>query len=163
VTYEWFIVAGRAYAVTELTQLRTVRGGRDPFASRAMVTAGILMTGTAVLVTVAKDTAPLGPRTYLAIGAAAALLFLLATVGYRMRPRSFELWAEYRGRTVRLFCTASERQYGQATRALLRAREMQQLGPARDPWAHLDPVALSAALGISRAGELRRVRPRPWR
>jgi hypothetical protein len=132
-------VADRRYPVAELRHLRTVRGPRDSFATRTMVTAGALLVGTVVLLGVARDTGPLGPSTYLAIAGSAALLFLLAMLGYRMRPSPFELWAEYRGMTVRLFYSDSEREYGQVTRALVRAREMQRLGPASDPWPRLDP------------------------
>lgn len=44
------------------------------------------------------------------------------------RRRLFELWAEFRGRPVRLYRCRSERVFGQVCRALLRAREYAELG-----------------------------------
>jgi hypothetical protein len=41
----------------------------------------------------------------------------------RLRHRLFELWAQFDGRTVRLFSCHNEREFGQVCRALVRARE----------------------------------------
>jgi hypothetical protein len=41
----------------------------------------------------------------------------------RLRNRLFELWAQFDGRTVRLFYCHNEREFGQVCRALVRARE----------------------------------------
>jgi hypothetical protein len=79
-----------------------------------------------------------GPRDPLTIRAVITTGVVLAAIG-RLRPRPFELWAEYRGMTVQLFYSDSEREYGQVCRALVRAREMARLGPAGDPWPSLDP------------------------
>jgi hypothetical protein len=48
---------------------------------------------------------------------------LAASIGYRLHPRAYELWCEFRGMTILLLRSNSERHYGQITRALLRARE----------------------------------------
>ena len=57
----------------------------------------------------------------------------MATIGHRLRPRAFELWGEFRGMTVLLFSSDEERQYGQVTRALLRAQEAYRLGGLAEP------------------------------
>jgi len=124
VTGRWFIVGSRRYDVTELSHLRTVRGRHDPLTTRAVVTTGVVLAAVGAVM----------------IGSTALLVpLVLAWLGYRLRPRPFELWADYRGTTIQLFSSDSEREYGQVCRALVRAREIARLGGTRDPWASIDP------------------------
>ncbi len=44
--------------------------------------------------------------------------------------------------SVRLFVSDSERQYGQVSRALLRAQEMAKLGGVRAPVSSINPYAM---------------------
>ena len=57
----------------------------------------------------------------------------LVSFGHRMRPRAYELWGDYRGMTVLLFSSDEEREYGQVTRALLRAQEVDRMGGVGSP------------------------------
>jgi hypothetical protein len=133
------VADGYHYPVLELTNLRTARGERHPYTIRAMAVTTVGFLGLAVAMGLAAEPAELPGGTYLAMTTAFLAPFLLAIVGERVRPRSWELWADYYGITVRLFQTDSEHQYGQVTRALLRAQEIGRLGAAAElrdlePW-----------------------------
>jgi hypothetical protein len=139
VTDEWFVVGGYRYPVAELTNLRTGRGSRHPLTIRAMVVAVVVLLGLAAVIGLTADPTHLPGGAYLAIAAALFAPFVLAVTGDRLRPRAYELWADYYGITVRLFMSDSEQQYGQVTRALLRAQEIARLGGAAElrdlePW-----------------------------
>lgn len=85
----------------------------------------------------------LSGTTYLLVTLLAFVPFLAAATARRLRPRGYELWGEFHGLTVQLFPTDDERQYGQVTRALLRAQEAARLdrklanpsGPPPVPWS----------------------------
>lgn len=139
VTQEWFAVGGYYYPVRELGNLRTARGPRHPYTTRAVLVTAVSFLGLAAALGLAGDPANMHGGTYLAMAAAFVAPFSLAAVGERLWPRAWELWADYYGITVRLFLTDSEHQYGQVTRALLRAQEIARLGAAADlrdlePW-----------------------------
>lgn len=139
VTEEWFVASGYHYPVTELSNLRIARGRRHPYTVRAMVVTTVVFLGLAAAMGLAEEPTNMGGGTYLAMATAFVAPFLLAVVGERIWPRSYELWADYFGITVRLFVTDSEQQYGQVTRALLRAQEIARLGAAAElrdlePW-----------------------------
>ena len=139
VTEEWFVVGGFHYPVLELTQLRTARGPRHPYTARAMVVTTVGFLGLAAVMGLAGPPAHVSGGTYLAMAAAFVAPFLLAAIGERLWPRAWELWGDYYGITVRLLVTNSEHQYGQVTRALLRAQEIARLGAAAElrdlePW-----------------------------
>jgi uncharacterized protein DUF6232 len=139
VTDEWFVVAGYRYSVMELSNLRTGRGPRHPLTVRAMVVAVVVLLGLAAVLGLTADPTNLPPGTYVAIAAALIAPFVLAAFGERLRPRPYELWADYYGITVRIFFSDSEQQYGQVTRALIRAKEIARLGGAAElrelePW-----------------------------
>jgi Family of unknown function (DUF6232) len=135
----WFIVGSRRYDVTELSHLRTVRGRHDPLTIRAVITTGVVLAAICAVMVASSASRPMKLSAVPALGAALLVPVVLAWVGHRLRPRSYELWAEYRGVTTQLFYSDSEREYGQVCRALVRAREMARLGPAGDPWPNLDP------------------------
>lgn len=123
VTRDSFVVAGRRFPVQQLSRLRTARGPRDVFTVRVAVGVGIVAAGlVAVAVAAVRD-----GHMPLAVGAAmtAALSLVLVMISGRvLRPRAFELWAEFHGLTMLVFTSDSAVQYGQVTRAVLRAREM---------------------------------------
>jgi len=51
---------------------------------------------------------------------------------WRLRPRSFEIWAEYNGVVVRIYHSADEKTFGHVCRALIRAREPEARSQASD-------------------------------
>ncbi|WP_213453414.1 DUF6232 family protein [Rhizomonospora bruguierae] len=134
----WLIVADRRFAITELSRLRTARGPRDPLTMRSLALSVVLAGAVG---TVLASAAPEPPAATTIVAASAIVLVPLAMafVGHRLRPRRYELWADYRGMATRLLVSDSERQYNQICRALVRAREQARLGPAYDPWPSLDP------------------------
>jgi hypothetical protein len=139
VTGEWFVAGGYHYPVAELHNLRTARGRRHPYTARAMVVTAVGFLGLAAAMGLAGSPADVSGGTYLAMAVAFVAPFLLAAIGERLWPRPWELWADYFGITVRLLVTDSEHQYGQVTRALLRAQEIARLGAAAElrdlePW-----------------------------
>ena len=139
VSGRWFIVGSRRYDVTELSHLRTVRGPHDPLTIRAVITTSVVLAAIGAVMAASNAGRPIRLSAVPALAAALLVPVVLAWVGHRLRPRPFELWADYRGLTIQLFYTDNEREYGQVCRALVRAREMARLGPASDPWPNLDP------------------------
>lgn len=134
----WLIVADRRYAITELSRLRTARGRRDPLTMRALALSGVVLGAIgAMLATTGSH--PATAVTYAAAVGVVLIPLTMAAIGHRMRPRQYELWADYRGMATRLLVSDSERQYNQVCRALVRAREQARYGPAYDPWPALDP------------------------
>jgi uncharacterized protein DUF6232 len=139
VTARWFIVGSRRYDVTELSHLRTMRGRHDPLTIRTIITTGVVLAAIGAVMAASSAGRPIKLTAIPALGAALLVPVLLAWMGYRLRPRPFELWADYHGMTIQLFYSDSEREFGQVCRALVRAREMARLGGASDPWSTLDP------------------------
>jgi len=139
VTTDRLIVAGKQFPVTELSRLRTARGPHDPLTGRAVIVSGVVLAGVGMALGFTRDISHVGAPTFLALGAAAFVPVALAAIGDRLRPRPFELWGEYQGMTVLLFSSDHERQYGQVTRALMRAQEMSRLGAVTEPVASTVP------------------------
>jgi hypothetical protein len=137
VTDRWFIVGQRQFDVTELQNLRTVRGSHHPMAVRAAICALLVVALTGLFF----GQLELGGVA----GAAVAAILLGATavaIAWRY-PRSFEMWAEYRGMTVQLYYCDSERRYNTVSRAVIRARERAWLESS--PTAADDPSAAAQA------------------
>lgn len=139
VTTEWFIVASRRFPIRELTGLHTARGPHHPVAVRAVVVAWTMIAVIGASISFLGDIHRVAPGVYLALGAAAFVPALITLLGQRLRPRAYELWARYRGRQMLIFATDSEREFGQVTRALIRAREMARLGGVTDAVASRHP------------------------
>jgi hypothetical protein len=135
VTSEAFLVAGRRYPVGELTDLHTGRGPHDSLTVRAVVVTAGVLAGVGAALGYAGGLYRLSAEAYLALGVAAFVPLLLALVGNRLRPPAYELWGHYRGTRQLLFSSDHERQFGQVTRALLRAREVHRLGGTAGPIA----------------------------
>jgi hypothetical protein len=139
VNQEWLVVGGYHYPIAELGNLRIARGRRHPYTVRAMVVTTVGFLGVAAAMGLAGNPAAVSPGTYLAMAAAVVVPLALAAVGDRLWPRHWELWADQYGITVRVFVTENAHQYGQVTRALLRAQEIARLGAAAElrdlePW-----------------------------
>lgn len=133
VTSEAFLVAGRRFPISELSDLRTARGRQDPLTVRAVAVTGAALGAIGVALGYAGELYRLSARTYLLLGLAAFIPMALAAIGRRLRPPAYELWGRYRGSMVLLFSTDQERQFGQIRRALIRAREVYLLGGVGDP------------------------------
>jgi hypothetical protein len=137
VTDKWFVVGQRRFDVTELQNLRTVRGPHHPMVLRAGICA---MIGVALIGLFLQQLRPLG------VAGAVTAVFLLGVVALGLNwrnPRSYEMWAEYRGLTIQLYYSDSERHYQSVCRALIRARER--------AWLQAAPASFTAAAAASAA------------
>jgi len=117
ITGAWFTVDGRRYAVPDLEEVWTVTGPRPPFASRAFRAAGLV----AVVAAVASprlDTT----TAWLGVGVALLIPLTAALIALRVQSRPLSLYADYRGRTVRLLESTDSVWFHQVCRALDRAR-----------------------------------------
>ncbi|MEV6369468.1 DUF6232 family protein [Micromonospora musae] len=139
VTIDRFTVGRNTYRVAHLTHLRSTRGPHDRIAVRAVATSGAMIGGVGLLLGFTGGLQRLTASAYLIFGAVLLVPALLATVGDRWRPPAYELWGVYQGEEVLLFSADDERQFGQVTRALLRAREMNRYGGWNEPLASADP------------------------
>jgi hypothetical protein len=137
VTDKWFVVGQRRFDVTELQNLRTVRGPLHPMVLRAAVGA---LAGVALIGVFFQQLQPMGVTG--AITAVVLLAVIAQAINWR-NPRSYEMWAEYRGLTIQLYYSDSERRYQAVCRALIRARERAWLQAA--PEAYKTAAAASAA------------------
>jgi hypothetical protein len=133
VTRDWFVVGGRRFPVGELHHLHTARGPAHQLTVRSVTVTAIVLAAIGITLGMTTELNHLSAQTYLALTAVAFVPFLVATIGHRLRPRAYELWGEFRGMTVLLFSSDEERQYGQVTRALLRAQEASRLGGLAEP------------------------------
>jgi len=137
VTDKWFVVGQRRFDVTELQNLRTVRGPLHALVVRAGVGA---LIGVALIGLFVQQLQPLGVAGAIT---GVVLLGLIAQVINWRNPRSYEMWAEYRGLTIQLYYSDSERRYQAVCRALIRARERAWLQAA--PASYKTAAAASAA------------------
>jgi uncharacterized protein DUF6232 len=135
VTPESFVVAGRRFPIRDLSNLRTSRGPNDRFTARSVVVAAAVLGAVGLALAYTGDLGGQGPVVYLLLGAAALVPIALVSARRRLRPRPWELWGDFRGVTMLLFSSDQERQFGQVTRALLRAQEAERLGGVTDPVA----------------------------
>ncbi|BCB81906.1 hypothetical protein GCM10022251_51690 [Phytohabitans flavus] len=133
VTQDWFIVGGRRFPVGELHHLHTARGPAHQLTVRSVTVTAIVLAAIGITLGMTTELNHLSAQTYLALTAVAFVPFLVATIGHRLRPRAYELWGQFRGMTVLLFSSDEQRQYGQVTRALLRAQEAHRLGGLGEP------------------------------
>ncbi|MCW6009009.1 hypothetical protein K1W54_31375 [Micromonospora sp. CPCC 205371] len=132
------MVAGRRYPVCELHNLRTARGPADQLTIRSVTVTAIMLAGVGITLGMTTELNHLSAQAYLALTAVAFVPFLVATIGHRLRPRAYELWGEFHGLTMLLFTSDQQRQYGQVTRALLRAKEATRLGAVAEPVASMN-------------------------
>ncbi|MFR9775156.1 DUF6232 family protein [Micromonospora sp. MS34] len=135
VTAERFTVGRSSWPVAELAQVWTTRGPHDRLALRAVGVSAALIGAVGVLLGFTGGLQRLTASAYLMLGAVGLLPLLLVLIGDRWRPPAYELWGLHRGAEVLLFTSDDERQFGQVTRALQRAREGVRLGGWEDPLA----------------------------
>jgi hypothetical protein len=123
VTRDLFQVGDRRYRVAALRRLRTARGAQGPVTLVMAVLAAAVLAAVGVAVSFGRQPSGPGRETYLVL--LAAVLTPATIFGYgRVRARRrHELWGEYQGETVLLYACPDEREFGQVTRALLRAHE----------------------------------------
>lgn len=133
VTADWFVVAGRRFAIRDLTELRTARGARDRLTGRLVAVTVVILSAIAVTIGFTQGLAEVSAAAYFAMLVAAFVPVGLGWLGDKVRPRSYELWGRHEGLLVLLFSTDEERQYGQVSRALMRAREMSRLAGLSEP------------------------------
>ena len=116
VTDTWLVVAGSRYAVAQLANPRTVSGSRNSVVRGAAVVSGAFAV---IILLIGRYLSTAGW-----IGAAIVLAVpLVVLAGELLRTqRRYELWAEYRGLTVRLLCEDDAERYGKIVRALALAR-----------------------------------------
>ncbi|MEN3306436.1 MAG: hypothetical protein V7603_2638 [Micromonosporaceae bacterium] len=112
VTDTWLVVAGRRYAVRQLSNLRTVSGTRSPLTMGAAIMSGVVAVVVLLTARYLNTAGWIGAGIVLAVP-----LVVLAGELLRAR-RRYELWAEYRGMTVRLLCEDSAERYADIRRAL---------------------------------------------
>ncbi|WP_406072411.1 DUF6232 family protein [Micromonospora sp. NBC_01638] len=139
VTVDRFTVGRTSYWVADLTHLRTARGPHDRIAVRAVAITATMLGGVGLLLGFTGGLQHLTAGAYLILGAVFLIPAALALVGDRWRPPPYELWGWYQGAEALLFSADDERQFGQVTRALLRAREVNRYGGWVDPLASADP------------------------
>ncbi|MFI5836392.1 DUF6232 family protein [Micromonospora sp. NPDC051300] len=133
VTAERFTVGRNSWPVAGITQLRTARGPHDRLAARAVAVSAALIASVGLLLGFTGGLQRLTAGSYLTLGAVGLLPLLLVLAGDRWRPPAHELWGRVHGAEVLLFSSDDERQFGQVTRALRRAREGARLGGWADP------------------------------
>ncbi|MFC0031804.1 DUF6232 family protein [Micromonospora chaiyaphumensis] len=133
VTGERFTVGRNSWPVAEITQLWTTRGPHDRLALRAVAVSAALIGAVGVLLGFTGGLQRLTAAAYLTLGAVGLLPLLLVLIGDRWRPPLYELWGRLGGAEVLLFSSDDERQFGQVTRALKRAREGVRHGGWTDP------------------------------
>ncbi|BCB78746.1 hypothetical protein GCM10022251_78600 [Phytohabitans flavus] len=126
VTDQWLVVGGRRFQIAELDHFERARG---PMSSPVRAA---LLIGVAELVVVAPVAFVFSTPAAWAIAAltAAAALGGMMFAGQRW-PASFQMWADYRSRPTLLFETGNEQEFGQVSRALIRAIERGRRSPHR--------------------------------
>lgn len=126
VSTNWCVVNGSRYPVAELADLGLSRGPRS--LSNAPGLVGLTVVAF-VLVLIVLAIAQGWTRTLLGAGVAAVAgtvaVTALPAVLVRTLRRPYEIWARYRGTPVFLFGTYDREQFGQVSRALIRAHEAQ--------------------------------------
>ncbi|AXO36315.1 DUF6232 family protein [Micromonospora sp. B006] len=139
VTAERFTVGRNTWPVAEITQVRTDRGPHDRLAIPAVVVSAAMIAAVGVLLGFTGGLHRLTAGAYLMLGGVGLVPLLLVLIGDRWRPPAHELWGRVRGTEVLLFSSDDERQFGQVSRALRRAREAARMGgwadpPPPEPW-----------------------------
>jgi len=121
VTNRFFSINARRFKVDELTHLEQAQGPQHPGVALGLAVAGVdLVTAVPLVMTKLAAVA-------LFVGAPILIAaFVLSLYSSRHWPARRELLARHRGRPVTLFATTSERDFGQVSRALIRAVESAQ-------------------------------------
>lgn len=118
VTDQWLIVYGKRFPIVELYHLERARG---PMSSPVRAALLVGLAELAVVAPVAYVFSTPAAWAIAALTAAAALGGVMFSG--RRWPASFQMWADYRSRPTLLFETGDEQEFGQVSRALIRAVE----------------------------------------
>jgi hypothetical protein len=118
ITSAHFSVAGEHYEIAELTNIAQCRGDRHPGAIVGMIIVGVEAVILAPLLGVVRT-----PVVWLLGGVALTIPALVGLVCAQRWPARYELIAWYRGQQRVLFSTRDTREFGQVSRALIRAME----------------------------------------
>jgi hypothetical protein len=119
VTSDELSVHGRRYQLAQFSQLRIARGSTSRATSVCLGIAGLFLVLSSCSWQLGNQ--PVGVS--IAGSALAVLAVLGALVTRRVRPRPYELWAEYRGHTVQVLWSRDERVFNQIRFAICRARQ----------------------------------------
>ncbi|PZF98446.1 DUF6232 family protein [Micromonospora endophytica] len=139
VTADRFTVGSSSWRVAELTHVHTTRGPHDRVATRAVLISASMIVGAGLVLGFTGGLHRLTAGAYLLLGAVFLVPVLLAAAGDRWRPPAHELWGRRGDTEELLFSSDDEQQFGQVTRALRRAREMNSYGGWDDPLATVQP------------------------
>jgi Family of unknown function (DUF6232) len=123
VTDQWLVVYGEPFLIAELHDIERARG---PMSSPARGALLVGLAGLAVAASVAFVFSTPAAWAIAALIAAAALAGVMFSG--RRWTASFQMWADYRSRSTLLFETADEQEFGQVSRALIRAVEQGRRG-----------------------------------
>jgi hypothetical protein len=118
ITDRWVTVRGRRFAVEGLNNLRTAR---EPLPPAAVTSAGLAFVSVIALAIFMAFTGESG----LVLGGPllAVVPIGVGITAWRLRRRSFALYADYDDQTVQVFSVPDQWRYKQICRSLLRARE----------------------------------------
>lgn len=118
VTDQWLVVHGVRYPLAELHNIERARGPLP-----APVRSSLYAALTAVMLAPTMALVFKTPIAWViaALVAAAALAGVMFCC--RRWPASYQMWADYRSRPTLLFETGDEQEFGQVSRALIRAVE----------------------------------------
>jgi len=116
VTDRNFIDAGVTFDLARLSNIVKERGGRHPGVNVSLVIAVVEAALAGPFAGLSRSAVPLAIT-------ALAILIPCLVAGYCCKrwPPAFQLHADYRGEPTVLFRTADEREFGQVSRALVRA------------------------------------------
>jgi len=119
VTERWFATEDAFYPLAELNRVRTGRGPLHPMVQTTSAVALVFAAAFVVSLPTLRGT----PAAWLTLAAVAVVPVVAAFVAVRYQPRTYQIWADYRGDTVLVFSTLDEKTFGHVRRALIRARE----------------------------------------
>jgi hypothetical protein len=117
ITDRWMTIHDRRYQVGSLNNLRAVREPADSVAASVGMACAVAVA-VAAFVVLAGD-----PILLLGSPLLAAVPVGIAIVAWRLRRRSYVLYADYNGREVQVLRGPDQRRFNQICRALVRARE----------------------------------------
>lgn len=125
VTDRWLVIHGTRFPIAELHHLERARG---PLPSPARRSIHLGLAALLVAAPMALVFSTPAAWAIAALTAAAALGGMMFSC--RRWPASYQMWADYRSRPTLLFETRDEQEFGQVSRALIRAVEHRRRGLA---------------------------------
>jgi hypothetical protein len=120
------LFAAQRFALTDLTDIRVVRGDPDP--SRHTVTYASI-GGFALAV--AAGPLVESPAAWALLGLAIIGSVAVGGISMLSRPPRWQLFAYHHGRNIRLYSTTDARTFGQVRRGLIRALEARERALAK--------------------------------